>query len=543
MWIVEAIVSSPWTWVALVLGMLAGMAVFFACNYEKVGPNEVLIVSGRKAVYGHGESQQRKNFCIYHGGGTLVWPVREKVDRLSLELMTLEIKTPHFYTKYGVPIVVDGIAQIKVKSDDIVSIMTAAEMFLSKSRSEMNEIALQMMSGHLRAVISTMPFEEIHANPEAFAQTVQRLTSEDLANMGIQVVSFTIREVQDPKGYLQAIGRPQMATVEKNALLGECNAKRDATVGQALASRESKITEAQALQESELARISAELAVAESEKERNVKAHAFRAQNEAAKAESDLAYELQKAKTEQLLCHERLGVDLVQKKKQIEVEQSEIQRCELELVHKVQKPAEAERRRLETLAEAERAKRRALSEADAEAERVRGVAQADVIRARGDAEAEAIRQRALAEADGLKAKLLAEAEGMKEKAVAYQQYNEAAVSQMLIERLPEIAAAVASPLSKIDRITLVNSAGGNGTGIDQVTRGVTDVLSQLPAVAEMLGGINLPELIKRIPGQHSNGNGKHEVVPVADAIPVASASEPTEAAEPVVESKPKARTK
>ncbi|MBS1714304.1 MAG: flotillin family protein [Armatimonadetes bacterium] len=186
----------PYLWPLVALSTVLLVAGFVAGRYEKVGPNEVLIVSGRPTTYtGHDGHTATKNFRIFHGGGTFVWPVRERVDRLSLELMTLEICTPEFYTKFGVPIIVDGIAQIKVRSDDPTSLITAAEMFLSKSRTEMNEIALQMMSGHLRSVISTLPFEEIHSSPETFAQTVQRLTSEDLANMGIQVISFTIRQI------------------------------------------------------------------------------------------------------------------------------------------------------------------------------------------------------------------------------------------------------------------------------------------------------------------------------------------------------------
>ncbi|MDP6358333.1 MAG: flotillin family protein, partial [Planctomycetota bacterium] len=201
--------------IALAIGSVVALGIFYASRYVKVGPNEVLIVSGRPNVYINPETGEkvRRNFSIYHGGGTFVLPVREKVDRMSVELITLEIRTPEFFTKYGVPIVVDAIAQIKVRSDDDIPIATAVEMFRSKSIREMNETAHQMMQGHLRGVISTMPFEEIHANPEAFAQAVQRLTAADLANMGIQVVSFTIREVQDPSGYLKALGRPQLAQV------------------------------------------------------------------------------------------------------------------------------------------------------------------------------------------------------------------------------------------------------------------------------------------------------------------------------------------
>lgn len=495
------ILSHPWIWFVSVLFVCGLLLRFFANRYEKVGPNEVLIVSGRSGAYTTSEGDQiQKNFRIYHGGGTFVWPIREKVDRLSLELMTLEIKTPEFYTKFGVPIIVDGIAQIKVRSDDSGSLITAAEMFLSKSREEMNEIALQMMSGHLRAVISTMPFEEIHANPEAFAQAVQRLTAEDLANMGIQVISFTIREIKDPHGYLQAIGRPKMAEVQKNAVLGEASANRDSTMGRSLAEREATITSSKAQEDSQLARIKADLSVAEASKEKNIKLNDFNSQIATAKANSDIAYDLQKAKAQQLLTEESIGVSIIERRKRAEVEEQEIARKELELIHSVQKPAEAERQRIEILAQAEQNRRKTVAEAEALAARVQGLAEAEVIKAKGEAEAGAIRQKALAEAEGLRAKFLAEAEGMKEKAKAWQEYNEAAVSQMFIEKLPAIAAAVAAPLSKIDRIVMVNNgSNGSGTGVDAITKSVTDVLAQLPAVAEVLTGVNLPELMKRVP--------------------------------------------
>lgn len=507
----ETIIHSPLIWLLIAAVTVLFFAGFFAARYEKVGPNEVLIVSGRPSTYTTPDgSRVNKNFRIFHGGGTFVWPIRERVDRLSLELMTLEIRTPEFYTKFGVPIIVDGIAQIKVRSDDPTALITAAEMFLSKNRKEMNEIALQMMSGHLRSVISTLPFEEIHSSPETFAQAVQRLTAEDLANMGIQVISFTIREIQDPQGYLIAIGRPKMADVQKNAVLGEANAHRDATVGKSLAEREATITSSKAVEEGQLAKLSADVAIAEKEKEKNIALEQYSSEVATAKAESDMAYELQKAKTQQLLTEEMLGISLVEKRKQIEVEESEIERKQMELVHTVQKPAEAEKIRIRTLAEAEAQRRRALAEAEAESARILGMADADVIRAKGDAEAEAIRQKALAEAEGLKAKILAEAEGMKEKAKAWAEYNEAAVSQMLIEKLPEIAAAVASPLSKIDKITLVSNGAAGDTGVAKITQGVTDVLSQLPGVVETMSGINLPDLVAKVPalaGARAEKNG------------------------------------
>jgi flotillin len=500
---------------------VAGLAYLAKC-YRKVGPNQVLIVSGRKDIYVNPYSGERvqKSFKIYHGGGTFVVPLRERVDVMSVELMTLEILTPEFFTKFGVPIVVDGIAQIKVRSEDPVAVATAAEMFLSKSAGEMNEIAHQMMQGHLRAVISTMPFEEIHANPEAFAQTVQKLTAEDLANMGIQVVSFTIREIKDPSGYLQALGRPKLAEVQKDAAIGEANAQRDASIGRAQAERASAVTRAEAQRAAELAQLATEVAVMDAKAERDKRLAEVSSDVAEKKAESDLAYELSTTKTRQAVLREHLLVrDL------------EIAARERELVQTVQKPAEAERQRIETLALAERARIRMMAEAEADAKRLLGQAEADVKLASARAEAELVRQRGIAEAEGLRQRLEAEAEGMRKKAEAWQNYNSAALADLVVGKLPEIAAAVAAPLAKIDKIVLIGDGGGT-SGVERVTRSIGEVLTQVPSVVEALSGVDLHELLARLRNAPARGTDataveEHEVS-TNDLMPAEATPVPTD---------------
>ena len=372
------------------------------------------------------------------------------------------------FTKLGIPIAVDAIAQIKVRSDDPLAVATAAEMFLSKSTEEMNTIAHQMMEGHLRAVISTMPFEEIHANPEAFAQTVQRLTSADLANMGIQVVSFTIRAVRDSSGYMKALGRPQVAQAQKCAELGEAQAHRDATIGKAIAEREAATTASKANQVARKAAIDAEMAVASAEAERDLAAHRLATQLATAKAEKELAYEMARASKEAELAKQRVGL-----------EELKVQRREQELRAEVDKPAEAEQRRTELMARADQKRRSLEAESAAKEVRLIGLAEAESIRAKTSAEAEGVRQTQLAEAEGLRARLLAEAEGMRGKAEAYKQYNAAATAEQLIAILPEVAAAVAAPLASVDRIVLIGGSDG-GTGMDKLTQGVVDVMAKVP---------------------------------------------------------------
>ena len=192
-------------------------------RYTKVGPNQVLIVSGSKHKLEDGTTV---GFRIVKGGGTFVMPILEKVDILSLELLTIDVQTPEVYTSKGVPVKVDGVAQIKVKGDD-VSIRTSAEQFLGKAQDEIRNIATQTLEGHLRAILGTMTVEEIYQNRDAFASKVQEVAAGDMANMGLGIVSFTIRDIRDTQGYLDALGKPRIAQVKRDAQIAQAEADRD----------------------------------------------------------------------------------------------------------------------------------------------------------------------------------------------------------------------------------------------------------------------------------------------------------------------------
>src|ERR1051325_7850983 len=201
---------------ALLLGFFIFMGIW-ASRYTKVGPNQVLVISGRKhRMTDPGGTVRDIGFRIVKGGGVFVWPVFEKVDLLSLELLTIDVQTPEVYTSKGVPVRVDGVAQIKVKGDDD-SISTAAEQFLSKGTDEIKNIAMQTLEGHLRAILGTMTVEEIYQNRDAFASKVQEVAAGDMANMGLGIVSFTIRDIRDTQGYLDALGKPRIAQVKRDA--------------------------------------------------------------------------------------------------------------------------------------------------------------------------------------------------------------------------------------------------------------------------------------------------------------------------------------
>ncbi len=460
----------------------------WASRYTKVGPNEVLIVSGRQHRITTADGRVAvRGFRVVKGGGTFVIPVVEKADVLSLELLTIDVQTPEVYTSKGVPVKVDGVAQIKVKGDDI-SIATAAEQFLSKRVEDIKNIAMQTLEGHLRAILGTMTVEEIYQNRDAFASKVQEVAAGDMANMGLSIVSFTIRDIRDTQGYLDALGKPRIAQV-----------KRDAQIAQAEADRDAMIKSSQATQAGQEARFAADSKIAEAKRDYEMNLAGYTASVNQKKAESELAYDLQKFKTNQLVKAEEVQVSIIEKQKQIELQEQEIRRKQRELEANVQKPADAERYKVETLASARKFQLEAEAAGAAAAAKATGFAAADVVKATGTAEAEANKARGLAEASVIEAQGLATAEAMRKKAESFKEYNQAAIIELIVRALPEIAGQISAPLAKTEKMIIISNGSGPGGGASKLTGDVTTILSQLPPVLESLTGIRFDKLLEQIP--------------------------------------------
>ncbi len=463
--------------------ILVGMFVIFfimimavARRYKKVGPNEVMIISGgRHKLRGPSAAAEVTGYRIRKGGGAFILPLIERVDIMSLEVMTLDITTPEVYTKPGVPIVVDGVTQVKIRGDE-ASIRTAGEQFLGKSVEQIKEVALQTVEGHLRAIIGTLTVEEIYRNRDQFASSVQDVAVSDMANMGLEIVSFTLKDIRDSHGYLDALGKPKIAEI-----------KRDAIIAQAEADRDSNIRSAQARQAGETAKFVAETKIAEAQRDYESQKAEYDAAVNLKRAEADLAYDIQKNRTSQELKREEVQVQVVEKEQQVIVQEKEIQRRERELEATVNRQADAERYRVETEAAAQKAKFEREATGQAEATRQKGQADADIIRAIGESEAQVVALKGAAEA-----------EAMAKKAASFKQYNEAAVLDILAKVLPEIAHAVSEPLAKTDRITLI-STGGEGTGASRLTADITKMMAEMPAVIESLSGIELRKLVEAVP--------------------------------------------
>jgi flotillin len=330
---------------------------------------------------------------------------------------------------------------------------------------------------------------------------VQEVSALDMKNMGLSIVSFTIKNIHDGQGYLDALGQARIAEVKRDATIGQANAQRDAT-----------IQSAQARQEGETAKFIAETKIAEAQKNFSVQKAAYDAQVNQKKAEAELAYPLQQNITNQRVKEEEIQVSVVEKRKQIEVQEQEVMRREKELDATVRKPAEAEQFRIRTLAEAKKYQLEVEAEGQSSAARSLGKGEGDGSKARGLAQAEVI------EAQGL-----AEALATSKKAEAWQQYTQAAILQQILDKLPALASAIAQPLSKTDKIVIINTGGdGNsGVGASRLTQDVANTMAQLPAVIEALTGVNMINLLKNLPGVKtaSNGDEKKPLPPAPEITP------------------------
>lgn len=422
-------------------------------NINTVGPNEALVISG-----GCGGSTGRKTIV---GGWGWSWCLVSDVQRISLEVMTLNPVCESVETSEGVPVTVTGVAQVKIMKEPEL-LKTACEQFLGKSVAHVESVILQTLEGHLRSILGTLTVEAIYQDRDQFAQLVREVASPDVGKMGIEVLSFTIKDINDRVEYLSSLGRAQTA-----------NVKRDADIGVAEANKDAGIREAECDKQLMDTKFTADTKIADSSRQYQMMKASFDMEVNAKKAEAELAYQLQAARERQSIRQEEIEIEVVERRKLIDVEEKEILRKEKELIATVKRPAEAQAYKVEQLAEGQR--KQTVEAAHAEAERIRLI---------GGAEAGAI------ECVGK-----AEAEKMRLKASAYKQYGEAAMLSLVLETLPKIAAEVAAPLSKTDTIVMV--------GDDRTTSEVSRLVSQLPPAVQALTGIDLSKVVGKIPGATS----------------------------------------
>lgn len=482
--------------ILIVIGVVAIVVVVFILiqtlgrMLRKVGPNQALI------VYGAGGTK------VITGGSHFVLPLYQRAQEFSLELMSFDVAPAQdLYTSQGVAVNVEAVTQIKVRSDE-ESVKTAAEQFLSKQQDEREGLIRLVMEGHLRGIVGQLTVEELVKDPENVGSKMLKTVTPDMEKMGLEVISFTIKDVRDKNEYITNMGRPQIAQIRKQADIAAALAQRDTQIQQANASREAAVAKSAADQERVKAEAESLGLQAESQRNLALKKAAFDAEVKKQQATADKTYDIQANLMQQQVVAESVKVTEVEKNAQIKVQQAEIQRRELELQATIQKAAEAERRRVETVAEAERQRLILEAQGQADAAKERGIGDAEANKARGLAEAEVIRAKGLAEAEVVRAKGEAEADAMKVKAAAFHEYNQAAVLDKLLTGMPEIVRAIAEPLSKVDKVTIVStgsSNGNNGLGASRLTGDIVNIVAQVPALFELLSGTRIGDLMSRVP--------------------------------------------
>jgi len=485
------------TEILIVLGIVAfvliALVALYVTKYRTAGPDEALIVTGSylgsKNVH---KDESGNRIKIIRGGGTFVLPIFQQAQPLSLLSSKLDVTTPEVYTEQGVPVMADGTAIIKI-GGSISEIATAAEQFLGKQKDERENEAREVLEGHLRSILGSMTVEEIYKNRDKFSQEVQRVASHDLAKMGLIIVSFTIKDVRDKNGYLDSLGKPRIAQV-----------KRDADIATADAEKETRIKRAEASKEAQKAELERATEIAEAEKENQLKVAEFRREQDIAKARADQAYELETARAKQEVTEQEMQIRIIERQKQIELEEKEILRREKQYDSEVKKKADADRYAVEQNAVA--AKMRELAQADAEKYRIESLAQAEAekIRLDGLAKADAERAKGETDADIIRLRGLAEAEAKRKIAEAFEYYGQAAVLDMIVRMMPEYAKELASPLGNIDKITVVDTGGGEGSGgANKVTAYATNLMSTLQESLKETSGIDVKELIESYAGKHT----------------------------------------
>ncbi len=444
--------------------------------YQTAGPNEVMIISGgpKRTITAPDGSKRQVGYRMKIGGGALVLPWVESVSILPLDVFSVGLKVERVYTSNSVVISAAGQAQVKVKGDEN-SIYLAAEHFLGKGGEAIETVAREVVEGYMRAVLGTRTVEQIISGQGEMAVEVMAAASKDLEAMGLVLLSFAFKEVTDEQGFITALAEPRIAQVKRDAVIAKAEAEKDAMVKTSLLKQEGDVIKLRT--EEEVLKATSDFEIRRADQQSKV--------NEQ-RAQADVSYDLERFKLSQEVKTQEAEVQLVEKRKAIEIQQQEITRREKELEASVKRPAEAHDYQARIEAELEAYRKELEGKGKAAWIRVEGQAEAESIRAKGEAEAQALAARA----------------------DSYKRYNQAALTEMFLNVLPDIAKAVSEPLSKVEKIIMVGD-GGEG-GVSKLTGQVASVVAQVPTVVQSLTGLDLGRMLeqfaenksKQIPAEH-----------------------------------------
>jgi flotillin len=438
--------------------------ILYARQYRKASPNEILIVSGGKKNYvtlADG-AQKGIGFRYIIGGGSFVNPLTERMEKMPIEVIQIQGKISDVLTNNGIPINADYTAQVKIDTTADYALYLAITNFLSRGGEGIKESSQNILEGKVREVIGAHSVEDLISRRNQFAGEIGKIADESFSNLGLIMMSFSLRDIMDSQGYIDTLSRPHII-----------RARFEAEVEQAEKDRDITIKSAQARKEGEVARLQAEAEIAGASWRNEAKKAESQVDVNRKKAQADMAYEMERYKLQQLLKREEYAVKKVELEEATVLEEMNISKKQKELEANIVKPAEARKFQIQSEAEAESYRLITESKGKVEAQKAQDAAEADRLRLIGEAEAKAIA----------------------EKAKAYELYNQAAMYHMIMEKMPEIASAISQPLSKIEKIVMIEQDGK--LGASKLTGQVAEIMSQLPEVIESLTGADIKKFLRK----------------------------------------------
>lgn len=448
-------------WIIVGIVVVVLLLLMFIC-WKRVPADKAMVITGL-----------RKRVLVGKGGIQI--PFLETSCTISLESVSMTTDITEAPSKQGIFVDIAGTAVVKVDNDPGM-VLLAVEQFCNgnteRTTQNIRTVVEQILEGKLRGIVSTLTVEQINEDRVAFETSIEESITSELKAMGLRLMSYTVLKIATQGGYLENRAIPQIA-----------QSKADADIASAERKRDTEVKTAEAIREGEKAKLSAQAEIAESQRDKTIRTEQYRAEQDRAKADADVAYKLQEIENNKQVAD-----------RQAELAQKEAHVVEERLVASVKKPADAEKYKTEVEAEANKVKAIREAEARAEAMKLEAQAKAEARRVEAQAEADAIKARGEAEADAIRAKGIADAEAKDRLAEAMKKYGEAAVVEMVIERLPEIMGAVSKPMEQIDKITVIDNGGKEGAS--KVAKTVSDVAMNGFEVLNDLTGIDLAKMMR-----------------------------------------------
>ena len=462
--------------IGLIVGAAAAVIAIIVSGYVKAPPDRAYIISGVK-----------KTPKILIGRAGIKFPFFERKDTLVLKQISIDIKTNGYVpTLDFIGVDIDAVAKVRLKTDP-EGIKIAMKNFLNMSEDSIAAALTDSLQGNMREIIGTVRLKELNTDRKKFGDEVQEKAQTDMNALGVEIISCNIQKIEDEKGLIVALGQDNMSQIQKDASIAKAQAERDVAIAEAEAKR--MANEAEVAAQTEIASRRNELRIREAELKRA---------SDVKQAEADAAYQIQQQEQRRTIEVATANANIARQEREIELKRKDVEVTEQTLEAEIKKKAEADRFARQQKAEAELFERQRKAEAEkferekaAEARRVQ--AEADLFAKMQ--EAEGIRAVGEAEAKAIEARGLAEAEALEKKAEAMKKYGQAAMMEMIVKALPEMAASIAKPLESIDRVTIIDGGNG-GTGVDAMGGYVPSVLARTIETMKEVTGLDLVDVMR-----------------------------------------------